>query len=371
MARRSNNEGSIYWWEGKGLWAAAITLPNGKRKVKTSKLQKTVKDWLVKERGKIQDGNYLSDDRITVGAFLTRYLEDYGKRSLRVTTLQGYQAVIQKHIIPELGSIRLVALRADQINHLLAKELEAGKSPRFVEYVHGILKRSLNLAVRWGLLTKNPALLVSPPKVKFKIPNTWSADQLQKFLEHIKADRWAGIYYLACVGMRKGEILGLPLKALDLDEGKLMVIQTIQFVPGQGILTLEPKTDKSRRLIRLPEFVRKALKDHLLRREILAQNANWKESGLVFTTDIGTPISPRNMLRHFKTKLTEAGLPNIRFHDLRHSVASILLEKNTHPKLVSELLGHSSINLTLSTYSHIINPMNTVVADTLDGAIKV
>ncbi len=149
-----------------------------------------------------------------------------------------------------------------------------------------------------------------------------------------------------------------------------MVIQTLQFVSGRGLLILEPKTDKSRRLIRLPEFVRKSLVDHLARRSILAQNPLWKESGLVFTTDIGTAISPRNMIRHFKNKLVRAGLPDIRFHSIRHSVASILLEKNTHPKLVAELLGHSSVNLTLNQYSHIINPMNSVVADTMDTVLK-
>jgi len=134
-------------------------------------------------------------------------------------------------------------------------------------------------------------------------------------------------------------------------------------------LILEPKTERSRRLIKLPDFVRAALKDHLARREVLAQNPDWQENGLVFTTNIGTPISPRNMLRHFKNKLTSIGLPNIRFHDLRHTTASLLLEKNVHPKIVSELLGHSTVTLTLNTYSHIINPMSGVAADAMDEIV--
>jgi integrase len=169
--------------------------------------------------------------------------------------------------------------------------------------------------------------------------------------------------------MRKGEILGLPLKALDIDKGYLMVVQTLQSVPGKGLLILDLKTERSRRLIRLPEFVREALKDHLTRRAVLAQNPEWKESGLVFTTNIGTPITPRNMLRHFKNKLTSIGLPNIRFHDLRHTTASLLLEKNVHPKIVSELLGHSNVTLTLNTYSHIINPMSGVAAEAMDEIV--
>jgi integrase len=112
-----------------------------------------------------------------------------------------------------------------------------------------------------------------------------------------------------------------------------------------------------------------ALKEHLVKREVLSQSPHWKECGLVFTTDIGTPISPRNLIRLFKDKIKEAGLPDIRFHDLRHRVSSLLLEKKIHPKIVSELLGHSSVNLIFNTYSHIINPLNRVAADTMDDVV--
>src|SRR6266487_3944851 len=293
--RRSRGEGSVYWWEKKELWAASITLPNGKRRVKTSRVQKTVKDWLLKERGKLSDGVFVADDKITVEGYLRRYLEEYCKRSLRATTLEGYRSIIEDHIIPDLGKLRLTELRADQINHLLSKKLEAGLSNRFVEYIHGILKRSLNIALKWGLITKNPATLVTPPKVTFKIPKTWSQEQVQSFLNVLKDDRWAAVYYLGCgTGMRKGEVLGLALSALDLDKGYLMVVQTLQLVHGQGLMLLEPKTQKSRRMIVLPDFVKEALRIHLVRRQVLSQNPLWKESGLVFTTNIGTPIFPRN-----------------------------------------------------------------------------
>jgi integrase len=369
MARRARGLGSVYFVEKSGLWRASISLPNGKRKVKASKVQKEVKDWLIKERSKTSDS--YTDDRITLEAFLTRYLEDYCKRSLRATTLAGYRSIIEDHIVPELGTIRLSQLRADQINHLLSKKLDAKLSNRFVEYIHGILKRSLNVAVKWGLISKNPALMVTPPKPIYKIPKTWSMEQVKAFLEILKDDRWAAIYYLGCgTGMRKGEVLGLPLSALDLDKGYLMVVQTLQLVNGKLEL-LEPKTQKSRRMIVLPDFVKEVLKVHLVRRGIMSQSPTWKESSLVFTSDIGTPIFPRNLVRHFKDKLAKAGLPEIRFHDLRHTAASLLLEKNIHPKLVSELLGHSNVNLTLNTYSHIINPMNKVTSDTMDDMFGV
>jgi len=372
MARkRSSGEGSLHYWAEKDYWVGRLLMPDGKRKAKYNKSQKVVKDWLLSERGKLSQGIYIPDDKVTVEFFLKRYLEDYGKHSLRVTTFEGYKAVIERHIVPEIGNLRLSTLRADQLNHLYRKKLEAGLSDRSVEYIHGILRRSLNKAVKWGLLTKNPTDNASPPTVKFKQPTVWTGEQVKAFLESVKDHRWAGIFYLACgVGMRKGEVLGLPLTALDLEQGYLKVIQTLQFVSGQGLLKLEPKTDRSRRMIVLPGFVVKALKIHMARRSILSQNPNWKESGLVFTTDTGTPIAPTNMLRLFKDKVKSAELPKIRFHDLRHTTASLLLEKNLNPKFVSELLGHSSVNLTLNTYSHIINPMNRVTADTMDEIVS-
>jgi integrase len=248
--------------------------------------------------------------------------------------------------------------------------LRRGRSERHAEYIHAILKASLNVAVKWELLQKNPALMVSPPKVKFKLPIIWSGEEFQKFLQFIQGDRWSGIYHLAALGMRKGEILGLPVSALDLDGGYLMVVQNLQYVKGEGAVLLEPKTEKSRRRILLPDFVKEALRIHLVKRSELSGMPSWKESGLVFTTDIGTPINPQNLLKHFKKKTREAALPKIKFHSMRHSCASYLLSQNVHPKIVQELLGHSTVNLTLNTYSHIINPLNSVASDALSKMVS-
>ena len=190
--RRSRGEGTIFFLEKKGLWVGKISLPDGKRKTKYNKRQQIVKDWLLEERRKLKQGIFVSDDKITLEAFLRRYLSDYAKRKLQPSTYASYEFIVEKHIIPKLGSVRLANLRPDQINHLLTEIMESGRSNRFAEYVLAILKSSINLAVRWELLSKNPATLVTAPKVKFTIPDTWSATQLQTFLEHIKDDRWGG-----------------------------------------------------------------------------------------------------------------------------------------------------------------------------------
>jgi len=369
--RRASGEGGLHYWREKDLWVGRITLPNGKRKAKYNKKQSVVKEWLLTERGKLSHGGYIVSDRMTVKEFMERYLENYAKRSVRATTYDFYEGWINRHIIPEIGSIRLTQLRADHIEQLLTKMAKDGLSNRSVEMVHGILKRSMNKAIKWKLITENPVLLVEPPTVTAEIPKVWTREQVKTFLASLENDRWAAIYYLACTGMRKGEILGLPLKALDVEKGYLMVTQTLQYIPGQGLLFLPPKTEKSKRFIRLPKFILEALKEHLAKRAILSQAPEWKESGLVFTTDIGTPIFPRNMLRHFKGKLALAKLPDIRFHELRHTTATLLFtEKNVHPKLVQELLGHSSIVVTLNRYSHVINPINTVVSDAMDEIVS-
>jgi len=233
------------------------------------------------------------------------------KNSLRATTLQSYTEIIERHIIPEIGNIKITQLRGDHLNHLYSKKLSSNLSNRTVEYIHGILRRSLNKAVKWGLLARNPTDMASPPSVKFKQPSVWSSEQVKTFLEHVKDDRWGAIFYLACgTGMRKGEILGLPLTAINLTDGYLKILQTLQFVPTKGLLIMDPKTDKSRRMIVLPDFVLASIKAHLKRREEISKSSRWRESGLVFTTDVGTPISPRNLMRHFKAKLKEAGVPD-------------------------------------------------------------
>jgi integrase len=368
--RRASGEGGLHHWKEKDLWVGRLTLPNGKRKTKYSKKQQIVKDWLLAERGKLKQGSYVPDEKMTVGAFMNRYLEDYGKQNLRQTTYDIYAGWINRHIIPELGKVRLSDLRPTHVSQLLTKVSEKGLSKRSIQMIHGTLKQALNKAVKWELIARNPANMVSPPKVEKGIPSVWTREEVNIFLKSLEGDRWAAVYYLAMTGMRKGEILGLPLSALNMKEGFVSVVQNLQYIRHKGLIFQTPKTAKSQRMIKLPEFILEALRIHLVRRETLSQSPGWKESGLVFTTDIGTPLYPTNVIRHFREKLVSTGLPRIPFHNLRHTTASLLLEKNVHPKLVSELLGHSSIVLTLSTYSHVINPMNTVVSDALDDLVS-
>jgi integrase len=300
--RRASGEGGLHHWREKDLWVGRITLPDGKRKSKYSKRQQVVKDWLLAERGKLKQGSYVPDSKMTVEAFMNRYLEDYGKQNLRQTTYDIYAGWINRHIIPELGKVRLTDLRPTHVSKLLTKVGEKGLSKRSIGMVHGTLKLALNKAVKWELITRNPANLVSPPKVDRKVPAVWTRDEVRTFLKSLERDRWAGIYYLAMTGMRKGEILGLPLSALSMEQGYVTVVQNLQYVRHKGLIFQTPKTAKSQRMIKLPEFILEALRTHLVKREALSIVPHWKESGLVFTTDIGTPLYPTNVIRHFRVK---------------------------------------------------------------------
>jgi integrase len=369
--RRSRGEGSLYYWEEKKLWVAKFTLPNGKRKTKYSKTQKEAREWLQNSLNQLRQGVFIADDKVTVSQFFERYMNDFAKYSLKPSTYHNYEMMIRLYINPDIGNIRLTQLRVDNLHFLYAKRRSEGLSDRMVQYVHGILHRTLNKALKWGLITVNPADLAEAPTNKKKEMKVWTAEQVKTFLNYLKDDRWLAIYMTACgTGLREGELLGLSWSNVNLEEGNLKVTQSLYYIPRIGLVFSEPKSEKSRRLIMLPDFVIEALKAHKVRQDELRKSPNWKGNGLVFTTNIGTPISPRNLVRHFKQKTKEANLPDIRFHDLRHSFASILLEKNVHPKIVQEILGHSNITLTLNTYSHIIPTMQKEAMKTIDKILS-
>jgi integrase len=187
--------------------------------------------------------------------------------------------------------------------------------------------------------------LVHSPSPKRKKFDIWTPEQLNAFLEAVQNHKWYPIYVVAAyTGMRQGEILGIHKADIDLAKGIIHVNHAVQSVIGEGLIVTQPKTESSRRPITLPDTALEVLKEHL-------ENV---EDGLIFTTRSGKPISARNIVRHFKRVIEEIGLPEIRFHDLRHTHASLLLKAGVNPKVVQERLGHSQISLTLDTYSHVV-----------------
>lgn len=359
--KRAHGEGSIFFSDSRKLWIAEIYV-DGKKKRKYSKQQQIIKAWLLAQRDSIRDGIYVERDNVTLGAFLDTYVADVAAHTLRPKTLETYNYLIRFHIKPALGHLKLADLRPDHVQRLYSDKLRAGLSRRTTKFIHAVLHKALDQAVRWGLVARNILDLVDAPVVKRKAPTVWNVDQAKKFLEHVKPHRFYPIYVLAlATGMREGEVLGVHYEDIQWDMGTLHVRHAVQYLVGRGVVLSEPKTDKAKRTIKVPEFAMQVLREHVER-----ENVN---QGFLFTTRNQTPFSPRNVLRHFYEATEEVGLPRIRFHDLRHTTATLLLLQGAHPKKVQELLGHSTIALTMDTYSHVLPAMHDELAQQLDALL--
>jgi integrase len=221
---------------------------------------------------------------------------------------------------------------------------EKGYAQRSVQYAVGVLSRALNKAVLYGHLSRNPAQHVKP-RLERRTIDPLTPEQAQRFLDAVEGHRLAPLYQVALgLGLRQGEIIALRWSDVDLQNRRLHI--------------RESKTDAGVRTLVLPLSLVDTLGEHwrFQQQERLVQDVNWKEHGLVFPSEVGTPLSARNLVRHFKGILKKAGLPEkVRFHDLRHSCASFLIAKGVNPRVVMEILGHSQISVTMNTYAHVFS----------------
>jgi len=357
--RRSSGEGSLFYSQSEKCWVAEIILPDGRKKRKRSKKQSIAREWLQSSISNLKEGEIIVDERMTVSQLFDRFLNDVVDKTLKPKTADSYRYLATKHILPSLGKLKLKDLKPTHIQMLYSTKLDEGLSKRTVQYMHAVLRRALNQAIQWEIIAKNPTSKVSPPTPPKRAPETLTVEQIKKFLQATKGHRYYPIYLIAIgCGLREGEILGLEAKDLDLESGQLSIRQTIVYLRGK-VSIAEPKTAHARRVVALPSFVVEELKQLPLPKE-----------GLLFQTAKATPISPRNLLRHFHETLAKVGLPRVKFHSLRHSYASLQLLSGTHPKVVQEALGHSSIELTLDTYSHLIPNIQKEAAHKIDNLFR-
>lgn len=356
--RRSRGEGSIFK-RSDGLWTARITLPNGKRKTKYAKSQKEVRDWLVEMQNANRAGTWSDAQSVTFAEFMERYLSDVVAHTLRLTTQDSYVSLTRKHLIPELGSIKLINLRPNHLQSLYSDRLNQGYSRRTVQYLHAIMHKALAQAVKWDLIPRNVADAVDAPRPAKQTPQILTQAQARQFLDYVKDDPLYPVWLLAITsGMRKGEILGLRWVDCDLEAGIIHVSQTALTVYKKGMVISEPKTEQSKRSIGLPPATVAALKAHKEHQARYHDFSGFKDQGLVFPTKRGTPIGSRNLLKYFQEAVEKAGLPKVSFHSLRHLHATMLLSANLHPKVVQSRLGHSNIAMTMDLYSHVMPGMD-------------
>lgn len=322
---------------------------------------------------------YVSPSRQTLLRFLTDDWLPAIETTIRPSTFDSYRRNVRLHVGGHpIATVPLQRVDAVKLNRLYA-DLLAGRSgskplsARTVRYVHVILHRAFRDAMRWDRIVRNPCTSADPPKPgksHRSTMRTWSADELAGFLSATAGDRLSAAWWLlAMTGMRRGEVLGLTWKAIDLDGGTLSVRRTLVTTQARragdpGMAWSEPKTDKGWRTVALDAETVAELRAHRTRQleERLAAGPEYDDQDLVITTVFGKPVHPKTLSWYFGRAVKRTGLPKIRLHDLRHSYATLALKVGIHPRVVQERLGHANVGITLDTYSHVTMPMQAEAA---------
>ncbi|MEW6230083.1 MAG: site-specific integrase [Bacillota bacterium] len=333
---------------------------------------------LTKILREMDQGTFTEPSRETLNHYLDRWLAVAAKPRVSGSTYHDYEWLLKTYVRPVLGQRRLSQVKPLDVQTLYTKMQEQGLSARTIRYTHAVLRNAFAQAVKWQVLPQNPTQHVDLPGRGHKEMQCLSEVQAQRFLEAAQNDPYYPLFLLAITtGMRPGEYLALRWEDINFEAGTLSVQRTlvkrsgkhIADDSGTGWCFKEPKTSKSRRLIKLPHGVVQALRAHRTKQaeQRLSTGSAYRNLGLVFAGEEGQPLDEHNLVRrHFKPILREAGLPeSVRLYDLRHTCATLLLAAGENPKIVSERLGHASVTLTLDTYSHVLPDMQQGAADKL------
>jgi integrase len=364
---RKNRDGKVTGYRG------SYFAPDGKRRYVSAKRKSDAERALREAMTDADRGLTFDASNQTVSGYMTRWLEDFAKANLAPRTYHNYRLQIREHLVPAFGPMKLSKLDTPNIQALYTAKLRDGLKPSSVRYIHAVLHCALEKAVELRLIPRNPAASARPPKIRQEEITPLDAQQARLLLEAAKDDRFECLYILSLTcGLRMGESLGLKWSDIDLDAGTLRVHRQLQRIrEGGGLVFSEPK-NASRRTIDLPQKAVEALWSYRKRQleEQLRAGAKWQDHGLVFASSKGTPMDAQNIVnRYFKPLLRRSGLPDIRWHDLRHTCATLLLGRGVHPKMDQHLMGHASIQLTLDRYSHWIPSMGRHAAEGMDEVL--
>jgi integrase len=385
--KRGNNEGSITR-RPDGRWMAQVTIgrdpQTGKPRRATfyGKTRQEVADKLTKALRDKQQGTFVAPHKLTLGEWLHTWLWEYKKPRLRPNSFDSYERLVRCHLQPALGQIALRDLRPEHLQHFYNQTMQQGLAAGTVRFCHTLLHGALAQAEKHGLLVRNVTTLTEPPRDAHTEMHTLTLAQVTtRLLPAITQDRLCAAIFLAFgTGLRRGEILALRWKDIDQKAGTLEVRQTLVRVKNRAmgagaartrLLIQEPKTQHSRRTVPIPEACLAALHQHRARQaeERLRLGPAYQDHGLVFSRSDGTPMDPERLPRTFARLLREAGLSPLRFHDARHTFATLMLELGESPKTVQTMLGHSRVAITLDRYSHVSLELEKKAAAKLNAAL--
>ena len=357
VKRRGFGEGSIYPRKD-GRWVSYLRLPDGRKKFFTG-TREVVQERLREAQRQAHAGQLVLGRDQAVSLYLERWLAEAVRHSVRPKTYENYDLCVRR-VLPHLGRVRLRALTPEQIQYALGKLLETGLARRTVRQVHMVLRLALKQAVLWRMLPSNPSDAVKPPRPDRKEMPTLTEDEVRRFIAATAGMRDHGLWaLLVTTGLRLGEALALRWSDVDFIEGRATIKRAVQRQRGAGLVFVEPKSARSRRTVPVPPETLRVLEDQQRSNERDRRTAGpqWQEHDLVFPNPIGRPRDTAYRSVSFHTALKRTGLPRLRLHDLRHTAATHLLTNHVHPKVVQDLLGHSTIAITLDTYSHVMPPL--------------
>jgi len=392
MSKRGRNEGTISRITPT-RWVARIS-NDGKREAYSGKTRSEASDKLAAALKRKRDGLPLLSQRLTVGAYLTKWIAGQPSQ-VRPNTYRGYEVAVRCHLIPRLGRIPLAKLVPSDLTKMYADMLAGGRvaggrrakapglSPRSVGHAHRILGRALRAAEETGLVGRNVCRLVHPPRVPHAEMATLTAEQARALIHAAEGSSLHALYVVALSsGGRRGELLGLRWADVDMEAGSIRITRTLVrgTRPGERQADgppkvewsfAEPKTSSSRRTITIGRTALEALRLHrkVQTEERLGAGRAWQDGDLVFPSAFGTPIDGSNLLKAHYALLKQAGLPHVRFHDLRHSAATLLLEAGVQPHAVAQRLGHATPSLVMNTYGHVTDRMQQQATAAMDAAL--
>ncbi len=374
--RRGRGEGSVYQRASDGLWVAVLDLGivGGKRrripfygKRKAEALAK-----LDASKAKLARGEPILHERETVTTFLTHWLAEVAQPRLAPSTYESYRHIVEAHLIPDLGHLRLGSLTPLHVQRYLNRKLASGLSPRTVAYHRAVLRAALSDAMAWGIVARNAAALADPPKQVRREHRYLRPAEARQLLSAVAGHTLEPLIVTALgLGLRLGELLGLRWTDIDEEARTVTPRYQVQRLRGQGLVLRELKTATSSKPIPLPEVVAEAFRKQRVRvaEMRLAAGSLWRDHGLVFPSSVGTPQEPRNVERAWHRLRREIGMEWLTLHGLRHGLGALLAARGVHPRVAMELLRHSQFSLTMEIYPAVAPELAQEAAGEIDAIL--
>ena len=366
--RRGNGEGSIFP-TANGSWRAMISL-DGKRLSFTAKTRQEAHAWIKKTIGQVDDGLTYKSANIDLAEHLSGWLVSM-KGSIRPGTWYQYELTCRVYILPRLGSVKLKDLGPGHLQDLYNYNILIGKGMRTIKLIHVVLHQALQRALDLGLIVRNPADIVKAPKYQHGEMKIFDESQVNRMLFAARGDHNEALFVLAVTtGCRQSELLALRWSDLDWQKKTIRIQRQLARNNRQAGYYVPLKTKSAYRTIDLGQKTISKLREHYERQhQERVSVKKWEENDLIFPSSRGTPQDQFNIYHKFKTLIKTAGLPEIRFHDLRHTAASLMIDHKVPINVVSKRLGHSRVSITLDTYTHLISEVQSGVAELIDSLV--